>query len=193
MGRVVLSNELRDRILHNVTAKYNEMAEKCETDFFAANADRIYRCIVSEETENAALQLPPALVHSGETIYFKRKDFRYGVPLGRSRPLPQHLQYVYNNEIVPITDGVLEQEISEMEAAVKELKEKAAKLYADVKKILTTCKTLKQVIEVWPSVLEFCPDATKARHAAPDPPRYKKGNVTLSDDTKLELVKVRML
>lgn len=193
MARVTISNELRDKILSAVTAKYNDMIEKKRSDFLEANKNELYRCIVPQEVELKALGLPSEIVQYAGTLYFKRNDIRYNVSFGMLRPLPSAYHYSYNSEPFIIKDPALDQAFTAMEAEVTELQAKVKKLHEDIKKILTTCRTLKQVLEVWPSALEFCPEAAKQRHAAPDPPRYKKGDVTLSDDTKLELVKVRML
>lgn len=196
MAKVMISSPLRDSILNKVTSKYNNMMlEKRET-FLNNNADRFYRCIVPEELEARARQLPPKLVHSGKTMYFSYRRYRYEISFPTERPLPEpylshHSPPVFTFEGV---DGLaLRDEMLAVEKEIDELKQKTDALAKELTEVLTTCKTLKQVMDAWPSVLNFCPDDVKARHAAPEKPRLKKGDVKISDSTKLELVKVRMI
>ena len=63
-----------------------------------------------------------------------------------------------------------------------------------VKGVLTECRTLRQVLEHWPSALDFMPDAVKIKHAEKtDTAKRKKPDITVDESTKAALIKARML
>lgn len=75
-----------------------------------------------------------------------------------------------------------------------ELKEKSHALVKElIDGVLKNCTTLKQAIEVWPSVLDFIPKEAVARHKEPTTKISRsKPQIDLADDMKAELIKMRM-
>ena len=64
-----------------------------------------------------------------------------------------------------------------------------------ITQLLNSCSTLRQVLEKWPTALDFMPDAVKAKHAEKVDP-VKKGTKVISevdDQAKMLLMKARML
>ena len=61
--------------------------------------------------------------------------------------------------------------------------------------LLEACSTLRQVLEKWPTALEFMPDEVKARHAQKVDPSKKEAKVIVDvdDQAKMLLMKARML
>ena len=61
--------------------------------------------------------------------------------------------------------------------------------------LLEACSTLRQVLEKWPTALEFMPDEVKARHAQKVDPSKKETKVIseVDDQAKMLLMKARML
>jgi len=61
--------------------------------------------------------------------------------------------------------------------------------------VLTKCSTLRQVLELWPTALDFMPDDVKQRHAAKTEKRQSvaKEELSIDDDVKVLLIKARML
>ena len=61
--------------------------------------------------------------------------------------------------------------------------------------LLSSCGTLRQVLEKWPTALDFMSDEVKARHAQKVDPVKKKAKVIseVDDQAKMLLMKARML
>ena len=61
--------------------------------------------------------------------------------------------------------------------------------------LLNSCSTLRQVLEKWPTALDFMSDEVKAKHAEKVAPTKKEGKVVseVDDQAKMLLVKARML
>jgi hypothetical protein len=61
--------------------------------------------------------------------------------------------------------------------------------------LLESCSTLRQVLEKWPTALDFMPDGVKARHAEKTEPAKKGTKIIkeVDDQAKMLLMKARML
>lgn len=61
--------------------------------------------------------------------------------------------------------------------------------------LLNSCSTLRQVLEKWPTALDFMSDEVKAKHAEKVEPTKKKAKVIseVDDQAKMLLMKARML
>ena len=61
--------------------------------------------------------------------------------------------------------------------------------------LLNSCGTLRQVLEKWPTALDFMSDEVKARHAQKVDPRKKETKIIseVDDQAKMLLMKARML
>ena len=64
-----------------------------------------------------------------------------------------------------------------------------------VQKVLMQCGTLRQVLEVWPTALDFMPEGARQLHYAKAEKRAKfnTDSVALGDDTKVALMKARLI
>lgn len=61
--------------------------------------------------------------------------------------------------------------------------------------VLKKCTTLKQVLEHWPSVMDFLPESVHQLHAAPQEKRAKptKAEIAIDDNAKAAMIKARLL
>ena len=59
--------------------------------------------------------------------------------------------------------------------------------------LLCECSTLRQVLERWPTALDFMSDEVKARHAERSDSKTKKAIAEVDDSTKMLLMKARMM
>ena len=68
-------------------------------------------------------------------------------------------------------------------------------LRASIDNLLSSCGTLRQVLEKWPTALDFMSDEVKAKHAEKADPVKKKAKVIdeVDDQAKMLLMKARML
>ena len=64
-----------------------------------------------------------------------------------------------------------------------------------IAQLLNSCSTLRQVLEKWPTALDFMPDEVKAKHAEKVDPTKKEVKVIseVDDQAKMLLMKARML
>ena len=64
-----------------------------------------------------------------------------------------------------------------------------------IAQLLNSCSTLRQVLEKWPTALDFMPDEVKAKHAEKVDPTKKETKVIseVDDQAKMLLMKARML
>ena len=128
-----------------------------------------------------------------------KKNVPFSVPFKPPVPAPQSFHgygYVSNNEknIVhpslpcyqPCVDVLLEHD---------RIIEERDTLRDSIAQLLDSCGTLRQVLEKWPTALDFMPDKVKAKHAQKVDPTKKEAKVIseVDDQAKMLLMKARML
>lgn len=59
--------------------------------------------------------------------------------------------------------------------------------------VLTNCTTLRQVLELWPTALDFMPTAVRERHSKKQERKISNVEVSIDDDVKASLLKARLL
>lgn len=125
------------------------------------------------------------------------KNVRFTVPFKPPVPAPQSFHgYGSSNEknIVhpslpcyqPCVDVLLEHD--------RMIKERDT-LRDSIAQLLNSCGTLRQVLEKWPTALDFMSDEVKAKHAEKVDPTKKETKVIseVDDQAKMLLMKARML
>lgn len=195
MAAVKMTPNIKFSINSQIEQKYNELIEKQHAQIENQQyVELFYRMIVDEETEKLANQLPRTMVTHGDTILFKYKNRTYEVPLGRKRPISDEYSnpYMAHSELPCALPFRLQTLFDGVHAEHSRLQKEKEVLLAEISRIMDSCRTLKQLLEVWPSALEFCDSDIQARHRRPETKRFKKEDVELADDAKLALVKVRM-
>lgn len=77
--------------------------------------------------------------------------------------------------------------------AVEQLNKERDTLVAALSKVLTQCSTLRQVLEVWPTALDYMPESVKKRHAEKSEKRGPTVIEGVDDHAKMLLMKARMI
>ena len=126
-----------------------------------------------------------------------KKNVTFTVPFNPPVPAPQSFRgYGSSNEknIVypslpcyqPCVDVLLEHD---------RMVEERDTLRDSIAQLLNSCGTLRQVLEKWPTALDFMSDEVKARHAEKVDPTKKEVKVIseVDDQAKMLLMKARML
>ncbi len=126
-----------------------------------------------------------------------KKNVTFTVPFKPPVPAPQSFHgYSPSNEknIVhpslpcyqPCVDVLLEHD---------RMVEERDTLRNSIAQLLNSCSTLRQVLEEWPTALDFMPDEVKARHAEKVDSTKKRTKVIseVDDQAKMILMKARML
>ena len=130
-------------------------------------------------------------------IYGTEKNVTFTVPFKPPVPAPQSFHgYSPSNEknIVhpslpcyqPCVDVLLEYD---------RIIEERDTLRDSIAQLLNSCGTLRQVLEKWPTALDFMSDEVKAKHAEKVDPTKKETKVIseVDDQAKMLLMKARML
>lgn len=139
--------------------------------------------------------LPVRITYTG--IDGKETNYSFSAPFESPVPAPQFFHdYRFRDDknIVhpslpcyqPCVDVLLEHD--------RMVKERDT-LRASIAQLLNSCGTLRQVLEKWPTALDFMSDEVKARHAEKVDPIKKKAKVIseVDDQAKMLLMKARML
>lgn len=77
--------------------------------------------------------------------------------------------------------------------AAEQLKKERDTLVGALSKVLTQCSTLRQVLEVWPTALDYMPESVKKRHAEKSEKRGSTVIEGVDDHAKMLLMKARMI
>lgn len=81
----------------------------------------------------------------------------------------------------------------EVLTAIEQLKKERDTLVAAIVKVLNQCSTLRQVLEVWPTALDYMPESVKKRHAEKVEKRGSTVIEEVDDHAKMLLMKARMI
>lgn len=166
---------------HYIPAKYRELAQQLNADSdgpwldLAHNVtiEMTYRKNNADQTETtvlfaAPLEPPAPLPHRLRNYYTKLKLLESMAPYEHAKKIYLELDAMHeerNKLIEQIVNGVL-----------------------------VECSTLRQVLELWPTALDFMPDEVKQRHAAkPEKRRSVVKELSIDNDVKVSLMKARML
>lgn len=116
--------------------------------------------------------------------------------LDTPEPLPSARGY--GRPVLKLTDnmGDVYKHAVEILKEVARLEAEHKQLHTEIiDKVLAQCTTLRQVLEVWPTALDFMPDDARQLHYAKTEKRAKfdTDSVALGDDTKVALMKARLI
>ena len=211
MATVRITNEIRYAVRRKIESLFDARIKKKygELQHLDVAMQVFMRRITPEEFAaaqklNADVKWIPEI--SSLTVYIEytgidgaKKNVAFIVPFKPPVPAPQSFHvysYSLNNEknIVhpslpcyqPCVDVLLEYD--------RMVKERDT-LRDSIAQLLNSCGTLRQVLEKWPTALDFMSDEVKAKHAAKVEPTKKETKVIseVDDQAKMLLMKARML
>ena len=167
--------------MHYIPAKYRDLAQQLNAD---AGGEWIN---VTNKIMVKMSYLTNHDQHTWNTVTFT-------VPLNPPAPLPTRLRG-YGTKF----------ELLETMAPY----EHAKKIYLDldimvgerdklvtqiIRNVMVKCTTLRQVLDLWPTALDFMPDDIKQKHAAaPEKRQSVVEELSIDNDVKVSLMKARML
>lgn len=117
------------------------------------------------------------------------------VPLNPPVPLPKRFHRWGGSTFRLLPDMEPYKHAVEILTAETKLREEQKSLIqAIVGGVLKECTTLRQVLEHWPTALEFMPDDVREVHnRAVEKKTRDKPNIEIGDDIKMSLIKARMI
>lgn len=167
--------------MHYVPAKYRELAQQLNAD-----GDGPWL----ESVSNITVEMTYPKNNASQT----EATVTFNVPLSPPAPLPLRMRgfftkfkllesmapYEHAKKIFLETDAMAE----ERDKLIDQI----------VNGVLTKCSTLRQVLELWPTALDFMPDEVKQKHAIKTEKRQSVvEELSIDDDVKVSLMKARML
>lgn len=209
MATVRITNEIRYAVRHKIESLFDTRIKKKleELQHLDVAMQVFMRRITPEEFAaaqklntdvNWVPEISDLFVHITYTgIDGKEKKHSFRVPFKLPVPAPASFHgYRYNTDkhIVhpslpcyqPCVDVLLEHD---------RMVEERNTLRDSIAQLLDSCGTLRQVLEKWPTALDFMSDEVKARHAEKVAPTKKEAKVIseVDDQAKMLLMKARML
>lgn len=166
---------------HYMPAKYRELAQQLNTD-----ADGPWLDVVSNVTIEMTY-LKDDTDCTGITEVFT-------VPLKPPVPLPLRMRGYYTK--LKLLESMAPYEhAKKIYLDINAINEERDKLIDQiVDGVLTKCSTLRQVLELWPTALEFMSDEVRQRHATkPEKRQSVVEELSIDNDIKVSLMKARML
>lgn len=165
--------------LHYVPAKYRELAQQLNAD-----GDGPWLNLVSSITI--------------EMTYLKNdgteRAVAFTVPLRPPVPLPTRLRG-YDAKFKLLETMAPYEHAKKIYLDLDTMNEERDKLIDQiVDGVLIKCSTLRQVLELWPTAMDFMPDEVKQKHAAKTEKRQSiVEELSIDNDVKVSLMKARML
>ena len=209
MATVRITNEIRHAVCRKIELLFDARIKKKyeELQHLDVAMQVFMRHITPEEFAaaqklNADVKWVPEI--SSLTVHIEytgidgvKKNVAFTVPFKPPVPAPQSFHdYRYSNEkniihpslpcYQPCVDVLLEHD---------RIIEERDTLRDSIAQLLDSCGTLRQVLEKWPTALDFMPDKVKAKHAQKVDPTKKEAKVIseVDDQAKMLLMKARML
>lgn len=167
--------------MHYVPAKYRELAQQLNADGDGPWLDTVSSIAVKmtyiKDDEN----------RTATTVGFT-------VPLDPPVPLPQRLRG-YGTRFELLESMAPYEHAKKICLDLDTMNEERDKLIDQiVNGVLTKCSTLRQVLELWPTAVDFMPDEVKQKHAAKTEKRQSVvEELSIDNDVKVSLMKARML
>ncbi len=209
MATVRITQEIRDQVRRKIESLFDARIRKKyeELQHLDVAMQVFMRRIIPEEFAaaqklNADAKWVPEISSLTVRIEYTgidgtKKNVTFTVPFKPPVPAPQSFHgYSPSNEknIVhpslpcyqPCVDVLLEHD---------RMVEERDTLRNSIAQLLNSCSTLRQVLEEWPTALDFMPDEVKARHAEKVDSTKKRTKVIseVDDQAKMILMKARML
>lgn len=167
--------------LHYVPAKYRELAQQLNAD-----GDGPWLGTVSNIAIEMTYRKNDAN-HTKTTVVFM-------VPFKPPVPLPQRL-CGYSATLKLLESMAPYEHAKKIYLDLDAMNKERDKLIGQiVDGVLTKCSTLRQVLELWPTAMDFMPDEVKQKHAAKTEKRQSVvKELSIDNDVKVSLMKARML
>ncbi len=210
MSTVRITDTLRDRVRSKVKEMYAHMEYRIRTELGHLKlADEAYEHLISRECEELAERLNSSSngkwVNTIDEVYVtvsagtgtdgRAIDMNFKSKLSRPRCVP-----LKRSHYAPTLEGNKNTEAYKLaQKAVVEIhdlqKQMEVVIEQLVEEAMTKTKTVKQLLEVWPTAISFLPEDVVKKHN--ERVVYKTGQkqepVNISEEAKINLVKLRLM
>lgn len=210
MATVRITNEIRQYVRARFMSMFHRrIEEKTKQLQHLGIANACYEAKVPQKYRDLAAQLnqDPDGGWIEETTSFMvemkyttdvgtEKVVVFSVPFKPPVPLPQRLHGRYSLSRFQLTEELeCYQHAKKVWLEVDQLTRERDNLISTiVDGVLTQCSTLRQVLLVWPTALDFMPEAARQQHYAKTEKRSSNpaADIQIDDSVKVALMKARM-
>lgn len=167
--------------LHYVPAKYRDLAQQLNADGDGQWLDTVSSITIE-------------MTYPANDANRTKKTVTFSVPFKPPVPLPTRLRW-YGAKFKLLETMAPYEHAKKIYLDLDHMNEERDKLVAQiVDGVLTKCSTLRQVLELWPTALDFMPDNVKQKHSAKTEKRQSVvEELSIDNDVKVSLMKARML
>ena len=167
--------------LHYVPAKYRDLAQQLNADGDGQWLDTVSSITIE-------------MTYLANDANRTKKTVTFSVPFKPPAPLPTRLRG-YGARLKLLETMAPYEHAKKIYLDLDHMNEERDKLIGQiVNGVLTKCSTLRQVLELWPTALDFMPDDVKQKHAAKTEKRQSAvEKLSIDNDVKVSLMKARML
>lgn len=208
MATVRITNDIRSHVRNKFEALYRERIERKQKELQNLDIGNVcYLHYVPAKYRELAQQLnadgdgPWINLVSDVNIQmnYRKNDgteatVAFTVPLRPPAPLPTRLR-VYGAKFKLLETMAPYEHAKKIYLDLDTMNEERDKLIDQiVDGVLIKCSTLRQVLELWPTAMDFMPDEVKQKHAAKTEKRQSiVEELSIDNDVKVSLMKARML
>lgn len=203
MATVRITSHIRDHVRTKFYALYRERAERKQEELQNLDiGNTCYMYYVPAKYRELAQQLNadddgPWLDTVDKIpieMTYLDKTVRFTVPIKSPVPLPQRLRG-YGVKFKLLESMAPYEHAKKICLDIDAMVEERDKLIDQiVDGVLTKCSTLRQVLELWPTALDFMPNEVKQQHATKAEKRKSVvEELSIDNDVKVSLMKARML
>jgi hypothetical protein len=210
MATVRITNEIRWHVKNKLEELYRGRIERKEKELKTLDIGNVcYQHYIPAEYRELAKRLnddkdgpwlEPANYVTVRVSYRKKDtdhlmtEKTFPAPLNPPVPMPQRFRGF--NARFQLTEQMAPYEhVKKIFLEIDNIIEERDKLISQiVDGVLTKCSTLRQVLQLWPTALDFMPDEARQRHAAkPEKRQTVVEELSIDNDVKISLMKARML
>lgn len=204
MATVRLTYNLKSEVLHKINELYSHRLQQAQKNINnnPVLGDKIYNNFVSQAEQNALAVLGKGWVNETERIAIRLdvqdKDGRntghvYTVTFSGLRPVPMHVASSYHPAVSVNTRHSCYTELLALHNEIIDIANERDELVTSIGRMMNQCGSLRQLLEIWPSALEYMPQRVITQHSAKTEKREKAEIVPPDERTQVLLLKARML
>lgn len=205
MATVRISNQLRYEVQAKIRELFAAREKAAETALAAVNVGHeVIQGTLPKAQLEAAITLNNKecwiALHNSISVTVRFEDHKgtqqkrvFRTTICPALPLPVALTTYYCPDIELTSAMPSYEKVAAIARSIYQIQDDCQELQSAVSKILGQCTTLRQVLEIWPSALEYMPPEVRRRHAAKTEKREATVIDEVEDSTKTLLMKARLL
>jgi hypothetical protein len=208
MATVRITNDIRSHVKNRFEALYRERIERKQKELQNLDIGNVcylhyipakYRELAQQLNADGDGQWLDTVSSITIQMNYRKNDgtertVAFTVPLRPPVPLPTRLRG-YGAKFKLLETMAPYEHAKKIYLDLDTMNEERDKLIDQiVDGVLTKCSTLRQVLELWPTAMDFMPDEFKQKHAAKTEKRQSiVEELSIDNDVKVALMKARML